>query len=442
MGRLAAVVPEVLASIVLYLNGQDMLVLRSVSRSVFENIEGGVMRSTSFAIRHVKRWIARALDSGQTFEDAATAWGSVYEGICFLRKEDERLRSSDIGIKVACHVGAEPWPKLPACYWAAVILLLRLDIRLLSFFTGTTLGSADGRDMDELCTSVKRIGPRLRPALLEVARLTRSEVDIPQQSELKLLPCFSACVGVLNDASLFDKISHRLQSKQLHLDTDIAIVFALRAGSNALALHLLATHPSTATAMNGFPLQFAVQEDRREILDCILASGRADLGSVGYRASLLRFVAATNRAHTARLLLAAPGFSPALDNCNAVRVAIAGRCVEVFEAFVEHAGQLPVEFVTAADGPVSFAVTERRPDLVHEIVKRRSDSAGKIMDTAMVVAIKLCDPALFDQLIELPGVDFGNGFVPVFRLAVERDHFALVERILNLMNAKNIEMVF
>ncbi|KAJ1567465.1 hypothetical protein HK405_005872, partial [Cladochytrium tenue] len=125
-------------SIALLLPPRGVVELRRVSRGVRAAVEGAsVLRSSVFAARHIRAWLAASFDvpgAQPTVvvagEDALQAWRDVEPWLLenMDRCSDRRARL------VQERLESQPWPLLPPNYWGALASILLLDARLLSLF--------------------------------------------------------------------------------------------------------------------------------------------------------------------------------------------------------------------------------------------------------------------------------------------------------------------
>ncbi|KAJ1558323.1 hypothetical protein HK405_013943, partial [Cladochytrium tenue] len=148
------------------------------------------------------------------------------------------------------------WPALPASYWAALMVLLKVDLRVVSllvrlepseFLSVTTRKTTP--TSAELLRGLKAIRHKLSVALRLAVEVADEELEVGRPSGAGMDGdewSFSALVGALDDVRLYVDVRDTMARKGLRFDAVAAGTWATKASAFRVVDHLLTEDPAVA----------------------------------------------------------------------------------------------------------------------------------------------------------------------------------------------------
>ncbi|KAJ1553963.1 hypothetical protein HK405_006396 [Cladochytrium tenue] len=243
---------------------RDLLELRRVSRAVGATATT-LLRSTAFAVRHVAAFLANCLAS-DTYMRAV--WRRV------PAREREGPGQGLITRVVERLLREEPWPILPAGYWAGLAISIGLDARLLSLLLGQPVRTSSDFATSRLVRAVREHRAKIADMLKTVAELAgpKMPVDFPVQEARLDGACpvnYSAVVAMLDDVELFDSLREILGRKGLVLDVVSVAEFSARSSAATLLAHVVGEYKDKVEELADDLLAISIFRDDPTLLPII-----------------------------------------------------------------------------------------------------------------------------------------------------------------------------
>ncbi|KAI9332133.1 ankyrin repeat-containing domain protein [Zopfochytrium polystomum] len=237
---------------------------------------GGIARA------HVLRWLGGAVGPNISAETAVRAWQGAASD---AHDYDNRLFYNEAARRVRIALKSQDWSKCPLTYWAALIAVLRMDIRL---FTILRNGNDAHFDAKTCVPAVRQLGAKLSAAIVEAYALAGAnenpEVNPPDaaaaagdssnsSSSSRKFSC-SAMLAILDDVAAVAAVEAvcAARGRACSLRHDALFHFGLQSGSLAVVDWALARSPDVAASYDNFAVVWAAQNNRPTLLARILAA--------------------------------------------------------------------------------------------------------------------------------------------------------------------------
>ncbi|KAJ1567638.1 Ankyrin repeat domain-containing protein 61, partial [Cladochytrium tenue] len=258
--RVLASASEPLIAIAQLLAPRDLQQLLRVSRAAGAALRAvGAMRSFAFAQTHVRAWVVRAVapvfDGDHRLSPLASTPRSIWNEVFRIwsaptvrpRSPADKVYKLVLGL-----LAAEPWHELPVAFWAALVVLFKMDARIIGLLIcGEIVTMVDKDDWKRLHSAMKDNRVRLSAMLRLVVA---ASVDNPNARKTGFGQNYltvSHMAGFLGDVQLLEDVHDAFFQKGFQSDLRVVGTSAAKVSALRIIEYLVSNNPETAIALCG-----------------------------------------------------------------------------------------------------------------------------------------------------------------------------------------------